>query len=71
MNLISGRCRIDYGAEGEKSYIMSGGDFGFFGKGVIQRVQIIDDGRCDYVFVRFGQGESVVAVDRPGPRALA
>ena len=71
MYLISGRCRIDYGADGEKSTIMSGGDFGFFGKGVIHRVQIIDDGRCDYVFVRFGKGESVVSIERPGPRVLA
>ncbi len=71
MYLISGRCRIDYGADGEKFTIMSGGDFGFFGKGVIHRVQIIDDGQCDYVFVRFGQGESVVPVAGPGKRVLA
>lgn len=71
MYLISGRCRIEWGENGEKSYIMSGGDFGFFGKGVIHRVQIIDDGRCDYVFIRLGDGESVVAVDKPGKRVLA
>lgn len=68
MYLISGRCRIDHGDAGEKSTIMSAGDFGFFGKGVIHRVQILDDGRCDYVFFRLGQGESVVPVDGPGPR---
>ena len=71
MYLISGRCRIDSGADGGTSTIMSGGDFGFFGKGVIHRVQILDDGRCDYVFVRLGAGESVVAVDGPGPRVRA
>ena len=37
-------------------------------KGVIHRVQILDDGRCDYVFIRFGQGESVFVVDGPGER---
>jgi uncharacterized RmlC-like cupin family protein len=68
MYLISGRCRIDYGAKGEKSYVMSAGDFGFFGQGVIHRVQILDDGRCDYVFIRLGEGESVIPVDGPGPR---
>ncbi|MBN8939246.1 MAG: cupin domain-containing protein [Rhizobiales bacterium] len=67
MYLMSGRCRIEWGDAG-KSAIMAAGDFGFFGKGVIHRVQIIDDGRCDYVFVRLGKGESVVAVDNPGPR---
>jgi uncharacterized RmlC-like cupin family protein len=71
MYLISGRCRIDHGERGEKSTIMSAGDFGFFGKGVIHRVQILDDGRCDYVFFRLGRGESVVAVDGPGPRVRA
>lgn len=68
MYLISGRCRIDHGDAGEKATIMSAGDFGFFGKGVIHRVQILDDGRCDYVFFRLGQGESVVPVEGPGPR---
>lgn len=68
MYLISGRCRIDHGEAGEQSTIMAAGDFGFFPKGVIHRVQILDDGRCDYVFIRFGQGESVVAVSGPGPR---
>lgn len=68
MYLISGRCRIDSGADGKTSTEMNAGDFGFFGKGVIHRVQILDDGRCDYVFVRLGAGESVVAVDGPGPR---
>lgn len=71
MYLISGRCRIDSGADGATSTEMSAGDFGFFGKGVIHRVQILDDGRCDYVFVRLGEGESVVAVDGPGPRVVA
>lgn len=71
MHLISGRCRIDSGANGETSTEMKADDFGFFGKSVIHRVQILDDGRCDYVFVRLGSGESVVAVDGPGPRVVA
>ena len=71
MYLISGRCRIDSGADGKISTEMKAGDFGLFGKGVIHRVQILDDGQCDYVFVRLGEGESVVAVDGPGPRVCA
>jgi RimJ/RimL family protein N-acetyltransferase/uncharacterized RmlC-like cupin family protein len=68
MYLLSGRCRIDHGVSGELSTIMSAGDFGFFGKGVIHRVQVLDDGRCDYVFFRLGNGESVVRVAGPGSR---
>ena len=71
MYLISGRCRLDEGSQGEKSTVMSAGDFCLMGKGVIHRVQILDDGRCDYVFFRLGQGESVVAVNSPGPRVAA
>ena len=68
MYLLSGRCRIDYGSNGEKSYVMSKGDFGFFGQGVIHRVQILDDGKCDYIFIRLGEGESVSVADAPAPR---
>lgn len=71
MYLTSGRCRIDHGDRGEKSTVMAAGDFAFFPKGVIHRVQILDDGRCDYVFVRLGHGESVVVADGPGPRIRA
>lgn len=71
MYLLSGRCRIDSGADGKTETEMKAGDFGFFGKGVIHRVQILDDGLCDYVFIRFGQGESVFVVDGPGPRIWA
>lgn len=71
MYLLSGRCRIDSGADGGTATEMRAGDFGFFGKGVIHRVQILDDGRCDYVFIRFGHGESVAVADGPGPRILA
>ena len=71
MYLISGRCRLDEGAQGEKSTIMSVGDFCLMGKGVVHRVQLLDEGRCDYVFFRLGKGESVVAVDGPGPRVVA
>ena len=68
MYLLSGRCRIDSGTDGRTETEMKAGDFGFFGKGVIHRVQILDDGKCDYVFIRFGQGESVFVVDGPGAR---
>ena len=39
--------------------------------GPVTREQILDEARCDYVFFRFGEGESVVALDGPGPRVVA
>lgn len=71
MYLISGRRRIDSAADGKTMTKMKAGDFGFIGNGVFHRVRILDDGRCDGVFVRLGERESVVAVDGPGLRLVA
>lgn len=67
MYMLAGRIRVDWGATGEKSFELGPGDYAFFRRGVIHRAQILE-GRdnCRYVFVRIGQGESVVNVDGPG-----
>lgn len=68
MYMTAGRIRVDWGDHGEKSFEMGPGDFAFFRRGVIHRAQILEDPEdCRYVFVRLGHGESVVAVDGPGP----
>ncbi len=67
MYMLSGRIRVDWGPEGEKSFEMGPGDYAFFGRKAIHRAQILESaGECRYVFVRIGQGESVVNVDGPG-----
>ncbi|ABD56015.1 Cupin 2 protein [Jannaschia sp. CCS1] len=67
MYMLDGRIRVDWGENGEQSFEMGPGDYGFFGRKVIHRAQIIDAPRtCRYVFVRLGEGESVVNVDGPG-----
>ena len=67
MYMLAGRIRVDWGATGEKSFGMGPGDYAFFRRGVIHRAQIIDAPEdCRYVFVRIGEGESVVNVDGPG-----
>jgi uncharacterized RmlC-like cupin family protein len=72
MYMLAGRIRVDWGDEGEKSFEMGPGDYGFFKRGVIHRAQIIDgDEDCRYVFVRIGSGESVINVDGPGRANLS
>lgn len=67
MYMLEGRIRVDWGENGEKSFEMGPGDYGFFGRKVIHHAQIIDaPENCRYVFVRLGEGESVVNVDGPG-----
>lgn len=66
--LISGRCRIDHGGT---STLMSAGDVGLLGRGVIRRMQILDDGRCHYTLFRPGHGESVGVINGPSLRAAA
>lgn len=67
MYMLEGRIRVDWGENGEKSFELGPGDYGFFGRKVIHRAQIIDaPENCRYVFVRLGEGESVENVDGPG-----
>ncbi|MBT2132344.1 cupin domain-containing protein [Aliiroseovarius lamellibrachiae] len=67
MYMLEGRIRVDWGENGEKSFEMGPGDYGFFGRKVIHRAQIIDTPEnCRYVFVRLGEGESVENVAGPG-----
>ena len=67
MYMLEGRIRVDWGDDGEKSFVMGPGDYGFFGRKVIHRAQVIDaPENCRFLFVRLGEGESVVNVDGPG-----
>ncbi len=67
MYMLAGRIRVDWGQEGEKSFEVSAGDYAFFRRGVIHRAQVVAGSEgCRYVFVRLGNGESVVNVDGPG-----
>lgn len=67
MYMLEGKIRVDWGEDGEKSIEMGPGDYAFFGRKVIHRAQIIDAPEdCKYVFVRIGNGESVINVDGPG-----
>lgn len=67
MYMLEGRIRVDWGEYGEKCFLMGPGDYGFFGRKVVHRAQIVDaNENCRYVFVRLGEGESVVNVNGPG-----
>jgi len=67
MYMLSGRIRVDYGANGEKSFEIGKGDYAFFPRRAIHRCQILEGGDdVHYVFVRVGEGETVVNVDGPG-----
>ncbi|MGE0241357.1 MAG: cupin domain-containing protein [Parvibaculaceae bacterium] len=69
MYMLSGRIRVDFGESGEKSFEMGKGDYAYFPRQAVHRCQIIaggDDVR--YVFVRIGEGETVVNVDSPEMR---
>jgi len=68
MYMLEGAIRVDWGADGEKSFVMRPGDFGFFRQGVIHRAQLVEGSeRCSFAVVRIGMGETVVNVDGPGP----
>ena len=72
MYMLSGRIRVDWGAEGEKSFEMGPGDFAFIGRRAIHCAQVLDTTEeCRYVFVRIGEGESVINVDGPGIVSVA
>lgn len=67
MYMLSGRIRVDWGAQGEKSFEIGAGDYAFFPRGAIHRAFILEGGdNVRYVFVRLGSGESVYNVDGPG-----
>ena len=70
MYMLEGEIRVDWGAQGEKSFVMGPGDFAFFRRGVIHRAEVLksdDDAR--FIAIRIGEGETVVNVDGPGPNA--
>ncbi len=70
MYMLSGRIRVDFGANGQDSFEIGQGDYAYFPRRAIHRCQIIEGGdNVHYVFVRVGQGETVVNVD--GPEASA
>lgn len=67
MFMLSGRIRVDFGETGEQSFEIGKGDYAFFPRRAIHRCQVIDGGDgVHYVFVRVGQGETVVNHDGPG-----
>ncbi|WP_051237007.1 cupin domain-containing protein [Ottowia thiooxydans] len=66
MYMLSGRIRVDWGQEGERSFEIGKGDYAFFPRGAIHRAQIIEGEDVRYVFVRLGVGETVMNVDGPG-----
>jgi len=72
MYMIAGQIRVDWGEQGEKSFVIGPGEFALFRRGVIHRAQILD-GEEDVRFsvVRIGAGETVVNVDGPGPNFAA
>lgn len=72
MYMLSGRIRVDYGENGEKSFEIGKGDYAYFPRRAIHRCQILEGGNdVYYVFMRMGHGESVVNVDGPGAFAPA
>jgi len=72
MYMLSGRIRVDYGDNGERSFEIGKGDYAYFPRRAIHRCQILEGGNdVRYVFVRVGHGETVVNVDGPGLFASA
>lgn len=67
MYMLSGRIRVDYGESGEQSFEIGKGDYAYFPRQAIHRCQIIEgDDNVHYVFVRLGEGETLLNVDGPG-----
>ncbi|TPJ78784.1 cupin domain-containing protein [Mesorhizobium sp. B2-5-13] len=70
MYMLSGRIRVDFGEIGERSFEIGEGDYAYFPRRAIHRCQILEGGDdVHYVFVRVGEGETVVNVDGPGALA--
>ncbi|MFD9900965.1 cupin domain-containing protein [Mesorhizobium sp. NPDC059025] len=70
MYMLSGRIRVDFGMNGRESFEIGKGDYAFFPRRAIHRCQIIEGGNdVHYVFVRVGEGETVVNVE--GPETVA
>jgi quercetin dioxygenase-like cupin family protein len=67
--MLSGRIRVDFGENGDKSFEMGKGDYAYFPREAVHRCQIIEGGNdVRYVFVRIGEGETVVNVNGPEVR---
>jgi uncharacterized RmlC-like cupin family protein len=72
MYVLTGSIRVDWGSQGEKSFVMKPGDFAMFKRGVIHRAQNVEGSDiCRFVVVRIGAGETVVNVGGPGPNVEA
>jgi uncharacterized RmlC-like cupin family protein len=72
MFMLSGRIRVDYGENGVQSFEIGKGDYAYFPRRAIHRCQILEGGdSVHYVFVRVGEGETVVNYDGPGMFAPA
>ncbi len=71
MYMIAGQIRVDWGEEGEKSFVIGPGEIALFRRGVIHRAQIIDaEEDVRFMVVRTGSGETVMNVDGPGPNVI-
>ena len=67
MYMIAAEIRVDWGEEGEKSFVIGPGETALFRRGVIHRAQIIDaEEDVRFMVVRTGSGETVMNVDGPG-----
>ncbi|MFK0382706.1 cupin domain-containing protein [Agrobacterium sp. NPDC090273] len=67
MYMLSGRIRVDFGENGDRSFEIGKGDYAYFPRRAIHRCQILEGGDdVHYVFVRVGEGETVVNVGGPG-----
>ncbi|MWL91268.1 cupin domain-containing protein [Cupriavidus sp. SW-Y-13] len=67
MFMLSGRIRVDFGENGEQSFEIGKGDYAFFPRRAIHRCEVLEGGDdVHYVFVRVGQGETVINHHGPG-----
>lgn len=67
MFMLSGRIRVDFGENGQDSFEIGKGDYAYFPRRAIHRCEILEGGDdVHYVFVRVGEGETVVNHDGPG-----
>ena len=71
MYMLNGQIRVDWGEQGEKSFVISPGDIAYFKKGVIHRPKMIDgDEDCTFAVVRIDNGEPVVNLGGPYPNVV-
>ncbi len=71
MYMLSGRIRVDFGATGQDAFEIGAGDYAYFPRRAIHRCQILEGKDVRYVFIRVGNGETLLNVDGPGAFAPA